>query len=158
MRSSISGALRIRASACSFLLLSSCQRTNTKALTRVLPGNQGAEEFRAAKRGRDEGAPGKGQPRGAKRARGVAFGSGVADEDGAFGITEDYAGGDGVPEGYSFELASDEEDDAAPSGCDKTRELHSGVTASRASAFILLPADHHVLALAYCRRQAAREI
>lgn len=99
-------------------------------LTRLLPGNQGAEEFRVAKRGRGEDAPGNGQqPRGAKRARGVAFGSGLADEDDAFGITEDYAGGDGVPDGYIFELASDEEDDAAPGGCDENRELHSGLPA-----------------------------
>lgn len=119
------------ASACSYGMFSNSAiaQIGTSTLTRALPGNQGAEEFRMAKRGRDEEAPGKGQARGAKRARGVAFGSGVADEDDAFGITEDYAGRDGAPQGYTFELASDEEDDAAPSGCDKKRELHGGLPA-----------------------------
>ena len=47
---------------------------------------QGAEEFRAAKRARD-GVGEKLQPLPpAKRQRGVAFGSGVADEDDVYGM------------------------------------------------------------------------
>lgn len=78
---------------------------------------QGAEEFRAAKRGRDGWAVGAAAPElSTKRARGVAFGSGAADEDDAFGIAEDYAEGAAAPGAYTFELASDEEDDAPPAG------------------------------------------
>ena len=47
---------------------------------------QGAEEFRDAKRSRD-GVDGKMQPLPpSKRQRGVAFGSGVADEDDVYGM------------------------------------------------------------------------
>lgn len=67
--------------------------------------------FRRAKGGQHpEGKP---AAAGTKRSRGVAFGSGAADEDDSYGMMEDYVADDGERrKGLLFEVAegSDEED------------------------------------------------
>ena len=70
---------------------------------------QGAEEFRAAKRGRDAPPENKTRP-GSKRTRGIAFGTGVLDEDDAYGMTQDYVMEAEPKAAFNFEIASDEED------------------------------------------------
>jgi hypothetical protein len=74
---------------------------------------QNAEEFRGAKRERDSSKGDNSEGlRTAKRARGVAFGSGVLDEDDVYGIEDDYVTADGSHrEDVNFEIASDEEPD-----------------------------------------------
>lgn len=78
---------------------------------------QGAEEFRGAKRQRPEGKDQKaGQADGRKRQRGVAFGTGAAEETDTYGYMEDYVTHDGQSRGgdFNFEIASDEEDPDLP--------------------------------------------
>ncbi len=67
---------------------------------------QGAEDFRSAKRQR-VAAPSSG--RAAKQGPGVAFGSGVMDEDDVYGMTDDYVTAPEAKEAYNFDLHSDEE-------------------------------------------------
>lgn len=68
---------------------------------------QGAEDFRAAKKQRVE-KPSTTKP--AKRGPGVAFGTGVMDEDDVYGMTDDYIIEPDAKEGYDFDLQSDDED------------------------------------------------
>ncbi len=77
---------------------------------------QGAEEFRGAKRQRPEGDQKAGQADGTKKRRGVAFGTGAAEETDTYGYMEDYVSHDGQPRGadFNFEIASDEEDTDLP--------------------------------------------
>ena len=84
--------------------------------------SQGAEDFRTAKRQRDE-KPSTARP--AKQGRGVAFGSGVMDEDDVYGMTDDYVTHAGAKENYDFDLHSDEE--GGPSRC----FLNSSLSAAR---------------------------
>ena len=72
---------------------------------------QDAEVFRRAKSGQQGQA--KPPAPGTKRTRGVAFGSGAADEDDSYGMMEDYVADDGDRrKGLLFEIAegSDKED------------------------------------------------
>ena len=72
---------------------------------------QDAEVFRRAKGGPE--LQGKPSAAGTKRTRGVAFGSGAADEDDSYGMMEDYVADDADKcKGLLFEIAegSDEED------------------------------------------------
>lgn len=57
---------------------------------------KGAEEFRAAKRLRAEASRPGSNPREGPRGRGIAFGTGVLDEDDAYGILDDYVTHDDV--------------------------------------------------------------
>ena len=82
---------------------------------------QGAEDFRSAKRQRDD-KPSK-QPVG-KRSRGVAFGSGVMDEDDVYGMTDDYVMDHDSRQGYNYDLQSDEED-GSPKQWATSRHLYS---------------------------------
>lgn len=77
---------------------------------------QGAEEFRGAKRQRPEGDQKAGQVDGRKKQRGVAFGTGAAEETDTYGYMEDYVTHDGQSRGgdFNFEIASDEEDSDLP--------------------------------------------
>lgn len=75
---------------------------------------QGAEDFRNVKRqragGRDKVAE---QAAARKRARGIAFGTGAAEETDTYGYMEDYVTADDSRDAggnFSFEIASDEED------------------------------------------------
>jgi len=70
---------------------------------------QGADDFRSAKRQREGGEAGK-QP-GGKRGRGVAFGTGIMDEDDVYGLTDDYVVEAEARDAYHFDLPSDNEDD-----------------------------------------------
>ena len=72
----------------------------------MLCDTQGAEDFRAAKRRREE-KPGSQRSR---QGPGVAFGTGVLDEDDVYGMTDDYVVEPDNKQGYSFDLQSDEED------------------------------------------------
>lgn len=86
-------------------------------------GSQGAEEFRAVKRAREDAGSTAGraaeQEAAKKRRGGVAFGTGALEETDTFGYVEDYVtmGEDGRQrnEVFAFEVASDDED--APAGC-----------------------------------------
>ena len=73
---------------------------------------QDAEVFRRAKGGQE--SQGKRMAAGTKRTRGVAFGSGAADEDDSYGMMEDYVVADDGDrrKGLLYEIAdgSDEED------------------------------------------------
>lgn len=72
---------------------------------------QDAEVFRRATGSQE--AQGRPSAAGTKRTRGVAFGSGAADEDDSYGMMEDYVADDGDRrKGLLFEIAegSDEED------------------------------------------------
>lgn len=72
---------------------------------------QDAEVFRRAKGSHEP--QGKPTAAGTKRTRGVAFGSGAADEDDSYGMMEDYVADDADKrKGLLFEIAegSDEED------------------------------------------------
>ena len=77
---------------------------------------QGAEEFRGAKRQRPEGDQEAGQADGRKKQRGVAFGTGAAEETDTYGYMEDYVTHDGQSRvgNFNFEIASDEEDSDLP--------------------------------------------
>ncbi|KAK9830452.1 hypothetical protein WJX72_011851 [[Myrmecia] bisecta] len=75
---------------------------------------KGAEEFRAAKRMREEPVQNQGAgPGGAlKRSRGPAFGTGALEEDDTYGMMEDYVTAEaGAAQGMHFEIASDNEED-----------------------------------------------
>ena len=72
---------------------------------------QGAEDFRAAKRGRDQPDP---RVPAAKRTRGVAFGTGVMDEDDVYGLTDDYVVDPESKDTLDFELHSDEDAEPVP--------------------------------------------
>ena len=69
---------------------------------------QGAEDFRSAKRQRDAAPSSSSRP--AKKGPGVAFGSGVMDEDDVYGMTDDYVTAPDAREGYDFDLADEETD------------------------------------------------
>ena len=96
--------------------------------------NQGAEEFRAVKRAREEGGStgtGRGAAQGeegsSKRRRGVAFGTGALEETDTFGDMEDYVtaeDGSRRNEEFAYEVASDDED--VPAGCAAARFLSPG--------------------------------
>lgn len=68
---------------------------------------QGAEDFRSAKR-KQESKPNKTPA--SKRTRGVAFGTGIMDEDDVFGMTDDYVVEPDARQSYDFDLQSEEED------------------------------------------------
>lgn len=52
---------------------------------------------------------------GTKRSRGVAFGSGAADEDDTYGMMEDYVSAEADPrKGMLFEIAGDSDEDDLP--------------------------------------------
>ncbi len=79
----------------------------------VLSGVQDAEVFRKAKGASEPQS--KQAVTGAKRTRGVAFGSGAADEDDSYGMMEDYV----VEEtdkrrGLLFEVAEGSDEDDMP--------------------------------------------
>ncbi len=81
------------------------------ALQSIAPALQDAEVFRKAQESQEP--QGKAGITGAKRTRGVAFGTGAADEDDSYGMMEDYAVDDSDKrKGMLFEIAdgSDEED------------------------------------------------
>ena len=71
---------------------------------------QDAEVFRTAK------APqSKASVAGVKRTRGVAFGTGAADEDDTYGMMEDYVNSEADPrKGMLFEIAGDSDEEDLP--------------------------------------------
>lgn len=74
---------------------------------------QDAEVFRSAK----GSSVAQSQPTasGVKRTRGVAFGSGAADEDDTYGMMEDYISSEADPrKGMLFEIAGDSDEEDLP--------------------------------------------
>ena len=71
---------------------------------------QDAEVFRTAKVPQS-----KAPAAGAKRTRGVAFGTGAADEDDTYGMMEDYVNSEADPrKGMLFEIAGDSDEEHLP--------------------------------------------
>lgn len=79
-------------------------------------GSQNAAEFRSLKREREEALgvrpDAAEEVRKGKRSRGTAFGTGVLDEDDAYGIMDNYVTvEEDVREKHHFEIAMDGDDD-----------------------------------------------
>lgn len=89
---------------------------------------------RAREEGGGHGAKTGARSGGAKRARGVAFGTGALEETDTFGYMEDYvtAEGGACKEGFNFEIASDDEDGDAPGRWDLSKLTPFHISVSQA--------------------------
>ncbi|KAL3162454.1 hypothetical protein ABBQ32_010121 [Trebouxia sp. C0010 RCD-2024] len=101
-----------------------------------------AEVFRRAKGG--QGAPGKPPAAGTKRTRGVAFGSGAADEDDSYGMMEDYVADDGDKrKGLLYEIADGSDDEDLPMVMGRRVARHEPYRLTGAAAPLAIKSQEH---------------